>query len=199
MISPYHWCVLSEERWVEKQEDGIIGTSKQDNKQLRLLYLKNPTMAAATLHLAKPCCTPKIPFPSHSRVSTSVCRIRTPKPQAGVSHFLSIVEPASSFLQLQLHEPSNALSLPTWAVHVSSVVEWWPLHFTFSIKYLIIRLVSILVAHTLFNLHCLFSVEKDYSHGFGVAIRGEIGIWSLEGAFLGYGESFYFICLLFFN
>ncbi|KAJ0048208.1 hypothetical protein Pint_14975 [Pistacia integerrima] len=25
---------------------------------------------------------------------------------------------------LQLNEPSNALSLPTWAVHVSSVVEW---------------------------------------------------------------------------
>lgn len=23
-----------------------------------------------------------------------------------------------------LNEPSNALSLPTWAVHVSSVVEW---------------------------------------------------------------------------
>jgi hypothetical protein len=27
-------------------------------------------------------------------------------------------------LQLELQEPSNALSLPTWAVHVSSVVEW---------------------------------------------------------------------------
>ncbi|KAL5828155.1 hypothetical protein ACOSQ4_019952 [Xanthoceras sorbifolium] len=28
---------------------------------------------------------------------------------------------ASSF---QLTEPANALSLPTWAIHVSSVVEW---------------------------------------------------------------------------
>ncbi|KAM0046049.1 hypothetical protein Hdeb2414_s0009g00311371 [Helianthus debilis subsp. tardiflorus] len=27
-------------------------------------------------------------------------------------------------LSLQLTEPSNALSLPTWAIHVSSVVEW---------------------------------------------------------------------------
>ncbi|XP_010448827.1 PREDICTED: uncharacterized protein LOC104731211 isoform X2 [Camelina sativa] len=26
---------------------------------------------------------------------------------------------------LQLSEPANALSLPTWAVHVSSVVEWF--------------------------------------------------------------------------
>ncbi|XP_010277421.1 PREDICTED: uncharacterized protein LOC104611867 isoform X2 [Nelumbo nucifera] len=25
---------------------------------------------------------------------------------------------------LQLNEPANALSLPTWAVHVSSVIEW---------------------------------------------------------------------------
>ncbi|XP_010242164.1 PREDICTED: uncharacterized protein LOC104586574 [Nelumbo nucifera] len=25
---------------------------------------------------------------------------------------------------LQLNEPANALSLPTWAIHVSSVVEW---------------------------------------------------------------------------
>ncbi|PHU28384.1 Ycf49-like protein [Capsicum chinense] len=25
---------------------------------------------------------------------------------------------------LQFNEPSNALSLPTWAIHVSSVVEW---------------------------------------------------------------------------
>lgn len=42
----------------------------------------------------------------------------------------TIVGPASaSELQLlgsslQLTEPPNALSLPTWAIHVSSVVEW---------------------------------------------------------------------------
>ncbi|KAK9698667.1 hypothetical protein RND81_08G122000 [Saponaria officinalis] len=43
----------------------------------------------------------------------------------GVS--LSLVGPAlaeQSPLFLELTEPSNALSLPTWAVHVSSVVEW---------------------------------------------------------------------------
>ncbi|KAM7257699.1 hypothetical protein ACFE04_013440 [Oxalis oulophora] len=48
---------------------------------------------------------------------------------------LSLVGPASAApqlplillaesLPLQLAEPSNALSLPTWAIHVSSVVEW---------------------------------------------------------------------------
>jgi len=36
--------------------------------------------------------------------------------------FAAIVDPASA---LELHmEPSNALSLPTWAVHTSSVIEW---------------------------------------------------------------------------
>ena len=28
---------------------------------------------------------------------------------------------------LQFSEPTNALSLPTWAIHVSSVVEWYSL------------------------------------------------------------------------
>ncbi|OMO80960.1 hypothetical protein COLO4_23837 [Corchorus olitorius] len=45
---------------------------------------------------------------------------------------LALVDPASAsalpplFLgsSLQLSEPANALSLPTWAIHVSSVVEW---------------------------------------------------------------------------
>lgn len=31
---------------------------------------------------------------------------------------------ASEIASLQFNEPSNALSLPTWAIHVSSVVEW---------------------------------------------------------------------------
>jgi hypothetical protein len=88
-------------------------------------------LAAATLYLAKPssCFTRKIPFPSNSRVLSSRCsRFGTLKPKAGLSQFLNIVETTSSYiqlpLQLELQEPSNALSLPTWAVHVSSVVEW---------------------------------------------------------------------------
>ncbi|KAG6791800.1 ycf49-like protein [Populus alba x Populus x berolinensis] len=44
---------------------------------------------------------------------------------AGVA--LTALEPASATelpLLGQLSEPANALSLPTWAIHVSSVVEW---------------------------------------------------------------------------
>lgn len=38
---------------------------------------------------------------------------------------LAIEDPSyAAELQRQLTEPANALSLPTWAVHVSSVVEW---------------------------------------------------------------------------
>ncbi|XP_058104683.1 uncharacterized protein LOC131248420 [Magnolia sinica] len=31
---------------------------------------------------------------------------------------------AAEFPSIPLNEPTNALSLPTWAIHVSSVVEW---------------------------------------------------------------------------
>lgn len=47
----------------------------------------------------------------------------------GAGLALTLVGPASAaelpiLGSLQLSEPSNALSLPTWAVHVSSVAEW---------------------------------------------------------------------------
>uniref|UniRef100_A0A2P2LE42 Ycf49-like protein n=1 Tax=Rhizophora mucronata TaxID=61149 RepID=A0A2P2LE42_RHIMU len=45
----------------------------------------------------------------------------------GAGLALATVEPASAAglsLLGQLSEPANALSLPTWTVHVSSVVEW---------------------------------------------------------------------------
>lgn len=81
----------------------------------------------ATLLLAKPSSFPKIPFPrvSHSGIGSVKNEIKS-KAKAGVMglglfHFLNFVEPASC---LQLHEPPNALSLPTWAIHVSSVAEW---------------------------------------------------------------------------
>ncbi|MQL41397.1 DUF2499 domain-containing protein, partial [Escherichia coli] len=84
-----------------------------------------------TLYSAKPCCTPKIPLPSKSigNGKVVICDIiGKAETKAGVVgigllQFLTFVEPASS-LQLQLQEPANALSLPTWAVHVSSVLEW---------------------------------------------------------------------------
>ncbi|KAM1143305.1 hypothetical protein ACFX2B_031843 [Malus domestica] len=37
---------------------------------------------------------------------------------------LTLVQAASASELLPLNEPSNALSLPTWAIHLSSVVEW---------------------------------------------------------------------------
>lgn len=48
---------------------------------------------------------------------------------AGLTLTLTLMGPASA-TELpfsdpsQLSEPANALSLPTWAIHVSSVVEW---------------------------------------------------------------------------
>lgn len=88
-------------------------------------------MASATLYLPKLRCTPKISFPrfSDNRIRTvrvksqAQTKVKASVLGLGLFHLLNFVEPASS-LQLQLHEPSNALSLPTWAVHVSSVAEW---------------------------------------------------------------------------
>ncbi|XP_026410642.1 uncharacterized protein LOC113305864 [Papaver somniferum] len=40
---------------------------------------------------------------------------------ASAVEFPSVMD---TFSSLQLNEPQNALSLPTWAIHVSSVVEW---------------------------------------------------------------------------
>ncbi|RXI01106.1 hypothetical protein DVH24_001340, partial [Malus domestica] len=42
---------------------------------------------------------------------------------AGLTLTLTLVQAASASELLPLNEPSNALSLPTWAIHVSSVVE----------------------------------------------------------------------------
>lgn len=42
---------------------------------------------------------------------------------AGIT-LISLVGPSSAVESPIFSEPSNALSLPTWAVHVSSVVEW---------------------------------------------------------------------------
>ena len=48
---------------------------------------------------------------------------------AGLTLTLTLMGPAAAaelplLDPLQLSEPANALSLPTWAIHVSSVVEW---------------------------------------------------------------------------
>ncbi|KAK2989149.1 hypothetical protein RJ640_027223 [Escallonia rubra] len=84
--------------------------------------------------------------PRKSRISAPINRTQTLKNPSICSIFKNhkaiatilgaglavsaIVSPASAAelpllgSSLQLSEPSNALSLPTWAIHVSSVVEW---------------------------------------------------------------------------
>ncbi|XP_057250898.1 uncharacterized protein LOC104892403 isoform X2 [Beta vulgaris subsp. vulgaris] len=76
---------------------------------------------------------PRISRPNYTR-NTIICCIRKNKTwvpallTAGVA--LALVGPAIAanspplLSSIELHEPENALSLPTWAIHVSSVVEW---------------------------------------------------------------------------
>ena len=43
---------------------------------------------------------------------------------AAVAALLTQADPADAVGLIVREEPGNALSLPTWAIHVSSVIEW---------------------------------------------------------------------------
>lgn len=104
-------------------------------------------MAAAAAYFSTSACSPPL---FHLRVSSSSS---SPPPHGGPSSskpdkarsFASItlmaggvgvgvalatsalVAPTAVAALAVLEEPPNALSLPTWAIHVSSVVEWFSL------------------------------------------------------------------------
>ncbi|RID78456.1 hypothetical protein BRARA_A01287 [Brassica rapa] len=102
---------------------------------------------ASTSTLIFSCAKPDLrPFPSHFRSSSSpspsplTSQFRIPSlthDPLSLSGLIGTGLVAATFMaggpdstamaavdSLQLSEPANALSLPTWAVHVSSVVEW---------------------------------------------------------------------------
>ncbi|KAH6802203.1 YCF49-like protein [Perilla frutescens var. frutescens] len=65
----------------------------------------------------------KSPIFSRSQQSSSLSAMTILIGAAGIT-IISLVGPSCAAEFPTLTEPSNALSLPTWAVHVSSVVEW---------------------------------------------------------------------------
>ncbi|GMJ00364.1 hypothetical protein like AT4G22830 [Hibiscus trionum] len=82
---------------------------------------------------------PEIPQKTRSQTQTRKLStgglVLNPKPMIGIvgsalalalagSASASELPPLLLGTSLQLSEPANALSLPTWAIHVSSVVEW---------------------------------------------------------------------------
>lgn len=94
---------------------------------------------------------------------------------AASAQALPVGAPATdAFASLQ--EPENALSLPTWAIHVSSVIEWYDFpQIPFCSSSLLIVICNI------------FS-WKGHCDGIGVGIRGEIRAPDLERSLLGNGE-----------
>jgi hypothetical protein len=66
-------------------------------------------------------------FPDRSEPVMAIIGSKSPFPLVAMSTGLALAltltaDPAMAY---ELHgEPSNALSLPTWAVHTSSVIEW---------------------------------------------------------------------------
>ncbi|GAB2274075.1 hypothetical protein Dimus_008845 [Dionaea muscipula] len=99
-----------------------------------------PSSSSPLLPFAKPplprpspqilCCSSSNPL-AQTRNPTRCCARRAAAALIGAGIALTVMGPSSaaeapSLLgsSLQLSEPSNALSLPTWAIHISSVAEW---------------------------------------------------------------------------
>uniref|UniRef100_A0A2N9EWD8 Ycf49-like protein n=1 Tax=Fagus sylvatica TaxID=28930 RepID=A0A2N9EWD8_FAGSY len=101
----------------------------------KLLFPHRPTkqVSSSTLH-SKSQVQTRTRKPTDSTIQNSKTTMGAAALLLGASLTLTQVGPTSaaelpsllllgSSLQLST-EPSNALSLPTWAIHVSSVVEW---------------------------------------------------------------------------
>ncbi|KAG8382343.1 hypothetical protein BUALT_Bualt05G0067500 [Buddleja alternifolia] len=89
----------------------------QNSKQAHLSAFKCHIFAAKRSNLTKRTSN----FTTHSEQSSKAITILVGA--AGIT-LMSLVGPSHAAEAPIFSEPSNALSLPTWAVHVSSVVEW---------------------------------------------------------------------------
>ncbi|KAK6117137.1 hypothetical protein DH2020_049182 [Rehmannia glutinosa] len=88
------------------------------------IFLQKPKQAHSKLHIfaaKRSNLTAKRPILTLSQQSSKAMAILIGA--AGIT-LISLVGPTHAADFPVLSEPSNALSLPTWAVHVSSVVEW---------------------------------------------------------------------------
>lgn len=98
---------------------------------------------------------------------------------------IAIAEPAAAIYIRE--EPANALSLPTWAIHISSVIEWCAA----------LLLLLITACRTARNHNACFYCTsvyqmQDNGDAANVDVRGGYEQAVLEGHELGYGEYYYF-------
>ena len=99
----------------------------RQNQSMSMLTTLQLTPKHSNLHKTKPLTTTipscnthfinNFPFICNTKIAKSAALIGT-----GLA-ITALVGPATAG-ELALIEPSNALSLPTWAIHVSSVAEW---------------------------------------------------------------------------
>ncbi|KAI3453537.1 hypothetical protein Pfo_010200 [Paulownia fortunei] len=92
----------------------------QNSKQAHL-FIPTPSPKLHIFAAKRSNLTTKRPIFTHSEQSSKATTILIGA--AGIT-LISLVGPSYAAESPILSEPSNALSLPTWAVHVSSVVEW---------------------------------------------------------------------------
>ncbi|KAL8539603.1 hypothetical protein ACS0TY_001276 [Phlomoides rotata] len=86
--------------------------------KLKQPHVSTPPPPPPMFSLKRSILTPKIPISSRSKITTILIGA------AAITALISSAGPSSAVESPIFNEPSNALSLPTWAVHVSSVVEW---------------------------------------------------------------------------
>nr|XP_028957463.1 uncharacterized protein LOC103437191 [Malus domestica] len=115
---------------VRKEETARVGSCEKSTKPAfgevaeicqyqtsPLLYFPNPTSPHKPLFPPRP--KPPTQPPNSLHYPKNLVGLLG----AGLTLTLTLVQAASASELLPLNEPSNALSLPTWAIHVSSVVE----------------------------------------------------------------------------
>lgn len=101
-----------------------------------LLYPSSPTLSSSSSssspsrpHFLSPLKSPTLRLPTiscstepkNAKIHSGLKNQKWVTALLGAGVALAVVGPAVAG---EFHEPPNALSLPTWAVHVSSVVEW---------------------------------------------------------------------------
>ncbi|KAH7692471.1 hypothetical protein IHE45_01G068500 [Dioscorea alata] len=99
------------------------------------LNVASPPRFSPTFHSRSSSSSSSKPYASSPSRTASAVLIA-----AGAGLALSLPSVASAAMQ----EPENALSLPTWIIHISSVVEWYPIPSSFSRRCCFPFLISML-------------------------------------------------------
>lgn len=115
-------CLASSAKFTTQHESRRSAQHVRDNAAPALRCSSHKPSASRSISKMTPPLPP--PPPQHNYNNNSSSTLSSLAIAAGTLalSYAATADPAAA-LELQM-EPSNALSLPTWAVHTSSVIEW---------------------------------------------------------------------------